>query len=535
LTAQLPANVQAAIKCGPVPKLRDWRSLPNDELTRAERNMRFAERYLVVPDGRYVGKPIVLAPFQEAFFYSIFDNPAVTRRAYLSKSRKNAKTATIAIILICFLVGPEARENAQICSGAMSRDQAGVVWKLASQMLSRSPELEPLVHVIPSSKKLIGLPMNVEYRALAAEGKTNHGASPLLAILDETGQVRGPHSDFVEAIETAQGAHENPLLIVISTQAATDADLLSIWLDDAERSGDPRIVSHVYTTDKDYELDDRDGWEQANPALGLFLNEQELIDGAERAKRMPSYQATFRNLHLNQRISVVNPFVSVDVWKSCGGEPDSLAGLECYAGLDLSARTDLTAFVVVGLGPNGIEHVYPFFWTPEEGIYDRSRRDRVPYDVWAQQGFLRTTPGATVDYSFVVAEIAEIVADLDLRAIGFDRWRMDIFKKELERIGIDLPMQEVGQGFKDMSPALDVLESELLNGRIRHGNHPVLTMCAANAVVTKDPANNRKLDKHKATGRIDGMVALAMAERVKSMEAAEVIDLDDMLANPLVL
>ena len=530
----LPANVLSAIKCGPIPQMRDWRNLPTSELTRAERNMRFAERYLVVPDGKYVGKPIVLAPFQEAFFYSIFDNPAGTRRAYLSKARKNAKTASIAIILICYLIGPEARQNAQIASGAMSRDQAGVVWKLAWQMIDKSPELSPLVHVIPSSKRLIGLPMNVEYRALAAEGKTNHGASPLLAILDETGQVRGPHSDFVEAIETAQGAHENPLLIVISTQAATDADLLSVWLDDAARSKDPRIVSHVYTADPELELDDREAWEAANPALGLFLNEQELIDGAERAKRMPSYQATFRNLHLNQRISVVNPFVSVDVWKSCSGEPHPLSGMEVFGGLDLSARTDLTAFVLAGRDQQGILHVHPYFWTPEEGLIDRSKRDRVPYDVWVQQGFLRTTPGATVDYAFVASEMAEIIGGLNLQTIAFDRWKMSFFRKDMENLGIDFPMKEFGQGFKDMAPALDSLESDLLNGRLRHGMHPVLTMCAANAVVTKDPAGNRKLDKHKATGRIDGMVALAMACGVAGNAEAPV-DLDDFLSNPLVL
>lgn len=517
----IPDNVLNAIRCGPIPKLRDWRSFPTSELTRAERNMRFAETYLVVPDGKYVGKPIVLAPFQQAFFYSVFDNPAVTRRAYLSKARKNAKTATIAIILICYLVGPEAKENAQIASGAMSRDQAGIVWKLAWQMIDKSPRIAPLVHVIPSSKRLIGKPLNVEYRALSAEGKTNHGASPLLAILDEVGQVRGPHSDFVEAIETAQGAHESPLLIVISTQASSDSDLLSVWLDDAERSKDPRIVSHLYTAGDGSAMDDREAWELANPALGLFLNEQELIDGAGRALRMPSYEASFRNLHLNQRISTFSPFISRSSWEDCSASPGSMEGLELYGGLDLSARVDLTAFVLTARKPDGKVGVWAYFWTPEEGLYDRAKRDRQPYDVWVKQGWLRTTPGATVDYGFVCAEIAEIVGSENLKAIAFDRWRIDVFKKDMQALGLDFPLAEMGQGFKDMAPAVDTLESDLLNGRLEHGSNPVLSMCAANAVVTMDPAGSRKLDKHKATGRIDGIVALAMSLGIAGHDKAE--------------
>lgn len=531
---KMPKIIKQAIKCGPVPRIRDWRNIEHSKLTRAERCMSFAEKYLVVPEGKHVGKPIKLAVFQEVFFYAIFDNKHVTRRAYLSKARKNAKSATIAIILICFLVGPEAVQNSQIVSGALSREQASVIYNLAEKMISMSEVIRPLVHNIPSTKKLIGKPMNVEYKALAAEGKTTHGLSPILAILDETGQVKGPHDSFIEAVETAQGAHENPLLISISTQAATDADMFSVWLDDAEKSQDPRIVCHLYTSDKSLDLDDVTAWEAANPAIDLFFNRQELVDGAERAKRMPSYESTFRNLHLNQRVSVVSPFVSVDVWKSCANDPDDFEDLEVYGGLDLSARTDLTAFVLTARNNAGIVQVKPYFWTPEIGLLDRAKRDRVPYDVWAAQGFLRTTPGATVDYKYVITEIAEITGSINLALIAFDRWKMSFFKKDMDELGIDFPMQEFGQGFKDMGPALDSLESDLLNARMNHGGHPVLTMCAANAVVTKDPAGNRKLDKHKATGRIDGMVALAMSIGAAGGFSGDLENIDDFLKGPII-
>ncbi|MEI2746802.1 MAG: terminase TerL endonuclease subunit [Ottowia sp.] len=478
-------------------------------MTRSELVIQFIEKFCRVPEGALVGQPLRLAEFQKQFIRDTYDNEHGTRRAILSIARKNGKTGLIAGLLLAHLVGPEAKPNAQIVSGAMSRDQAALVFGLASKMVQQSPELAKRVRIVPSGKRLIGLPLNTEYRALAADGQTAHGLSPILAILDEAGQVRGPRSDFIDAITTSQGAHENPLLIVISTQAATDADLLSLWIDDALSGADKKTVCHLHAAPKDCELLDVDGWKAANPAMGLFRSLEDVREQAQQAQRLPSAEATFRWLVLNQRVSAVNPFISPDVWKSCGADPEPFDG-PVFAGLDLSARTDLTALVLVGQ-VEGVWHVRPYFWTPEQGIADRAKRDRVPYDLWAQQGHLRTTPGASVDYEHLASDVLEILDGLDVRAIAFDRWRMDVLKKELDRLGADLPLVPWGQGFQSMSPALDALEAELLNGRVAHGMHPVLTMCAANAVIERDPAGNRKLTKAKSTGRIDGLQALAMA------------------------
>ena len=198
----------------------------NRSLTRGEKVIAFIHRHILVPEGEHVGKPVVLADFQKRFLLDIYDNPHITDTAILSMARKNAKTATIAFILLAHLVGPEAVQNSRIVSGAMSREQAAEVYNLASKCVMLSPELSKIIRIIPSSKKLVGLPMNVEYQAISAEGKTAHGKSPVLAILDEVGQVTGPRSDFIDAITTAQGAYANPLLIYISTQAANDGDLL---------------------------------------------------------------------------------------------------------------------------------------------------------------------------------------------------------------------------------------------------------------------------------------------------------------------
>jgi phage terminase large subunit-like protein len=479
-------------------------------MTRAARVIAFIEKHCLTPDGEHVGKPFVLAEFQKQFIRDVYDNPAGTRRAILSVSRKNGKSGLIAGLLLAHLVGPEAKQNSQLVSGAMSRDQAALVFNLASKMVQLSPKLSSIVRIIPSGKRLLGLPLNTEYRALAADGKTAHGLSPVLAILDEIGQVRGPQSDFIDAITTSQGAHAAPLLIAISTSAANDADLLSIWIDDAKASKDPRIVSHVYAAPKGADLMDESAWRAANPALGLFRSLDDLREQLTQAQRMPSMENSARNLLLNQRISTVSPFISPNVWQSCAGAVLPFGDAPVFCGLDLSARCDLTALVIIGKIA-GTWHVVTHAWTPEQGLHDRAKRDRAPYDVWHRQGYLHSTPGATIDYEFVASDMAAILSGLNVQAVAFDRWRIDLLQKELDKIGCELPLIPHGQGFKDMSVSLDALEAELLNGRVAHGGHPVLQMAAANAIVVRDPAGGRKLDKSKATGRIDPLQAMAQA------------------------
>lgn len=504
--------------------------------TRGEKVIRFITTYCLTPEGEHVGKPLKLADFQKKFILDIYDNPEGTRRAYLSIARKNGKSAIIAGLLLAHIIGPERVLNSQIVSGARSRDQAALVYHLAEKMLNLQPKFQGLFRLVPSSKRIIGLKSNVEYRALSADGTTAHGLSPVLAILDEVGQIRGPQDDFVDAITTAQGAHKSPLLVAISTQAANDVDLFSQWLDDAARSKDPKIVSHVYSAKKDADVLDKEAWYAANPALGIFRSLPDLEEQAKQAARMPSTENTFRNLILNQRVSTFTPFISKNVWDSCGGKVLDFGNSPVYAGLDLSARTDLTALVLTSQ-INGVWHTIPYFWTPESGLSDRAKRDRQPYDVWVKQGYMATTPGATVDYEYIAQDISHIFSQLNIQQIAYDRWRIDILKKELTNIGVELPLIEFGQGFKDMSPAIDALESELLNGRIAHGNHPVLTMCAANAMITKDTAGNRKLDKHKATGRIDGIVAMAMALGLafRHEEFDDAADFSEFVKGPIIV
>ena len=201
------------------------------------------------------------------------------------------------------------------------------------------------------------------------------------------------------------------------------------------------------------------------------------------------------------------------MWALNGGEPDFsvFEDAPVFGGLDLSSRQDLTALVLVAKDGTGTVHVQPHFWAPAQGLRERAQRDRAPYDLWRDRGLLTATPGASVDHEYVAQCLANLAECCDLRMVKFDRWRINDLQRALDKIGAEVPLEPHGQGYKDMSGALDQFEALALNGRLRHGNHPLLTWCASNAIVTKDTAGNRKLDRSRATGRIDGLVAAVMA------------------------
>ncbi|WP_219061427.1 terminase TerL endonuclease subunit [Pseudomonas sp. UMAB-08] len=251
------------------------------------------------------------------------------------------------------------------------------------------------------------------------------------------------------------------------------------------------------------------------------MNKEEVRRQASDAKRLPSREPAYRNLILNQRVEARSPFVNRTIWSENGAKPQSLDGRRVYGGLDLSAVSDLTALELVS-DDGDVEST---FWLPEDGLTEKSRNDRVPYDQWARDGFLETCPGRAIEYDFVAEYLRTVFDRCDVQVINFDRYNMRFLKPCLIRAGFSEEelsrFHEFGQGFQSMSPALREFESMLLAKKLRHGMHPVLTMCSANAVTVTDPAGGRKFTKSKATGRIDGMVALAMAVSAASSGEAE--------------
>lgn len=477
---------------------------------RAERVIRFIETYLRVPDGQDVGKPVRLRKWQKKRIREIYSTP--TRQCIWSMGKKNGKTALIAMILLTHLVGPEAQLNVQIRSAAQSREQASVVFKYAAQMVRMSREINDMIIVRDSAKELFCPSTGVHYKALSAEAKTAHGQSPALLIHDELGEVVGPRSDLYSALEQSMGAHKSPMSLIISTQAASDADLLSTLIDSALASNDPTIKVFLDAAPPDADPWVEKTWKLANPALGDFLSLDEFRGLARAAKRLPAQEAKFRNYNLNQRVSAEEHFLSASVWALNAGASDLsvLDDGDVFVAADLSATRDLTCLIAGARDPDDVWHIRPWFFLPEEGLIERAEHDRVPYDVWRDQGFITTTPGRSINYDAVAAIVAPVLRQLNVRGFAYDRWQFEVLRQAFARIGWEPPfLEDFGQGFKTMSPALRALETVALEGKLRHGNNPVLRMCAENARVTTDDAGNRKLTKKRSTGRIDGMIALA--------------------------
>lgn len=488
-------------------------------LSRAERVVAFVEA-LTITAGKLAGEPFRLRPWQRAIIAAIYATDAAgarpVRTAVLSFGRKNGKTALAAALALCHLAGPEAESRGEVYSAANDRFQAAKIFNEMVAMIDANDHLRSRINVKSHSKELVDEKTRSIYAALSSDAGTKMGLSPSCVIYDELGQAAS--RDLFDALDTAMGARDDPLMIVISTQAASETAPLSVLIDYGlqAQSGavdDPSFYLALFAADPDADPWLEETWRAANPALGDFCSLDEVRRQAGQAKRMPSKEPAFRNLILNQRVSGERQFLTAREWMACADpvDPEALAGRECFAGLDLSAVRDLTALVLAFPDGRGGFDVLPFCWLPADAIEEREADDKVPYRAWAMAGHLLTTPGPTIDPAFVAAKIAELADRYVIKEIAFDRWRMDSLRPHLAERGLTVPLTPFGQGVASMAPAVDTLERLIAERRLRHGGHPVLNMAAANAVAVADPANNRKLDKARSRGRIDPLVALVMA------------------------
>ena len=484
---------------------------------------------LPITQGALAGQKLRVRPWQRDFLADVYAEDEEGRRpvrtAVLSVGRKNGKTQLIAGLALCHLLGPESEARGEVYAAANDREQAGKVYAEMVAILDVHLELGARVNVVRHSKRLevmSGDGKGSIFAALSADASTKQGLSPNFVVYDELGTA--PKRDLYDALDTAMGARSDPLFAVISTQAASDHAVMSELIDygirvNAGELHDPSFHLTLYSSDPAADPFVEETWRAANPALGDFRSLDDVRRQAAQAERMPAREQAFRNLILNQRVDAHVRFLAKAEWDANGAAAamDQLAGAECYGGLDLSASRDLTAFVLVFPRAGGFD-VLPQFFLPEAGIEEKAEKDRVPYPLWARQGFLTLTPGAVVDPGAVAQVIADAGATYGLKRLAYDRWRIEDLKRELAAIGADVPLEPFGQGFRDMAPAVDKLERAVADRRLRHGANPILTFCAANAVIEADAAGNRKLAKHKSSGRIDGIVALAMALAVVDRE-----------------
>lgn len=490
-------------------------------LSRAEKVIAFCES-LPVTSGTLAGSTWRARPWQRRWIKAVYRTDRRGRRlirtAVLSMARKNGKTDLAARLCLCHMAGPEAEPRGECYSAANDRAQAAKIFAEMVAVIEAVDWLRLRVSVRRHSKELEDIGEGGTgsiYAALSADVATKHGLSPSFWVYDELGQA--PDRKLLDVLDTAMGARDEPLGLVISTQAARDDAPMSELVDYGLRIqrgeiDDPTFHLEFYTADPALDPWSPATWRLANPALGDFRSLADVKRMAVQAERMPSREASFRNLILNQRVDTTQQFITAAVWAGCSGpvDLDRLAGRPAYGALDLGASRDLTALVLVfPEGEDGAIDVLPHFWLAGD-LREAEDADRAPYALWQQQGHLLTGGARTLDPKIVALKIAELHGRYRLRALAFDRWRIEDLRRELDAIGCDVELVPFGQGFQDMSPAVDELERLVLEGQLRTGAQPVLTMCVANTKLEADAAGNRKPSKKRSTGRIDGTVALAM-------------------------
>jgi phage terminase large subunit-like protein len=483
----------------------------------AARACAFFPRYLRHTKGTWFGRPFELYPLQEAIVRTLFGwkRPDGSRRfriTYVEEPRKNGKTG-LAAGLGLFLLTADGELGAEVYSFANDTDQAAIAHDTAKAMRMQSPQLK--AQTLAYKRAIVAPRTQGSYRVLSSDAGTKHGLNAHGLIGDELHEFRDRH--LYDALHTSTGARRQPLEFLITT-AGYDRNSFCYTMHDYAlkvRDGileDPEFLPVIVAADEDDDFTDPRTWAKANPGLGVTISVGYLRKEAEKASAIPAYENTFRRLHLNQWTEQSSRWLPMDRWDACGEIPldlDALEGRACWAGLDLSTTTDISALELVFRDEEGIFKALSFFWVPAENLRRRAERDRVPYDQWAREGFIESTEGNVVDYDVIRARINELGKRYEIRELAIDRWNSTQLQTQL--MGDGFTVVPFGQGFGSMTAPSKELEALVLDSRLAHGGNPVLRWMAANTAVKQDPAGNLKPAKDKSAERIDGIVALVMA------------------------
>ena len=471
-------------------------------------------------------QPVRLEPWEQFLLWVIFgwkraDGTRRFRTAYLEVARKNGKSL-IGSGVALYLLTADSEPSAEIFVAATKIDQAKIVWTESARMCRKSPLLMKRLQIFGDSNPKasacnISMPSTgSKFEPLGSDASTTDGLNIHGVVADEIHAWR--NRDLWDKLETATGARRQPLIFAITTAGFDRASLCWELNEYAKKilSGgvpDDSFFACVFTLDDGDDWTDERNWIKANPNIDISKKRSDLREKCERAKNMPAAVNSFLRLELNMWTQSSVKWIPWDDWNQCGHvvEWDKLIGRRCYSGLDLSSTLDITAHVLVFPPDNDVDPyiVLPRFWIPEDNLHQRVHDDRVPYDQWVKMGYMMATPGNSIDYDWIFADIDDDAKDYDLIEVAFDRWGAARVVNVLQERG--LRMVEFGQGFASMSPPMRELERLIRSHRIEHGNNPVLRWMADNLVANEDPAGNIKPDKAKSTERIDGMVALIMA------------------------
>lgn len=483
----------------------------------AQRAIDFIEQCCCHVKGSLRGKPLLLQPWQKGLVANAFgwiDSLGVRRftEVFVYIPRKNGKSILIAAIGL-YLMLCDNEPGAEIYCAAAEQQQAALVWDMAKEMVLLNDELKEMVKPYYSSKSLVDNQTASFIKPISAEADTKHGFNAHAALVDELHVHKS--SELWDTLETSMGAREKPIMIGMTTADRHRPSMCNRKLAYAKKilSGevdDPSFLPVVYESTLEDDWTSPETWAKSNPNYGISVNERYMKKKCQQALDEPSFENTFKRLHLNIVTEAATRWLSMAKWDACGGQEINtkhLVNERCFGGLDLASTVDLAAFSLFFPDSNiTLQH----YWIPELNAHQREKRDKVPYTTWAKQGFLTMTPGNVIDYRYIRQEINDLCSIYDVQEIAYDPFNArQLCIQMAEEDGLE--MLEHRQGFISMNAPTKELERMVISGNLNHGDNPVLRWMAGNVMVSEDPAGNIKPDKKKSSEKIDGVVAMIMA------------------------
>jgi phage terminase large subunit-like protein len=503
----------------------------------------------------WYGKPFILAPWQEEAVSEIFgrlddDGNRQIQQVYLEVPKKAGKTEMVAgIVLLALIMDPNP--GCQVYGAAAATRQAMNIYRAACKMWEQAPILQKSLRLLRGTNRILKRrDPDSFYAAVAADGDLSDGVNPSVVAADELHRWRTRKQiENWDVLSLGGITRKQTLTIAITTAGVRNESPLAYRLHEKTlriKEGvisDPTFYGRIYGASKTDDWTDEKTWIKANPSLiqnGGFLDIEKIRQKYQSSLSDSEGQRTFKRYYLNLWDEKERRAIDLADWDACKGEwdavglrekapedkirpldPDMLRrffGRKCWAGVDLSMTTDMSALALVfesatdKLNPleNGFD-ILAFYWLPEENIRKRELRDGMPYQTWAEQGFIELSPGRVIDYRDVKARIAWADEMFDLQEVCFDPWNSR---------QISVPMIEEGfrcfdvrQGFQTLNEPSKKLLSLVASRKLRHGGHPVLrwnAMCLSTREVN-DNLMFSKPERSKDTARIDGIAAMVDA------------------------
>lgn len=474
--------------------------------------------------GKFAGKPVTLEPWQEhcqiapLFGWKLEDGSRRFREGYDEEPRKNGKTTKSAGIALKGLIA-DGEEGAEVYSAATKKDQARILFRDSGKLLRHSRVLRDQVEIYKNS---ITCPrLSAMFMPLSSDENSLDGLNLHLAIIDELHRHR--RRDVYDVLSTATPSRTQPLLYCITTAGYDRSTVCwerhdySVKILKGELTDDS-FFAFIACADDGDDFRDPNVWRKANPNFGISFPEDYLARQCLKAVHSPSFENTFRRLHLNQWTEQQDRWLQMHVWDKCYEKYTALdlQGETCWAGLDLSKTSDTTALVLV-FRIEGEFYLLPFFWMPEQNARKREDEDQVPYSSWAKNAHIALTPGNVVDYREIMEVLRWAKQRFNLRSVAYDPWNGTHFALQCQDEGFT--MLEFAQSWRNLADPTSEFEKLINSTKLHHNRHPVLDWQAGNVAIKRNldglirPFKPASDDAKKIDGIAASIMGLAQALR----------------------